>query len=59
MWSDLNPNHCWTWTLAKSRGRILLEWPSQISDLKSAKVLRNDLKRAVHTRHPKTVADLN
>ena len=36
----------------------LLEWPSQSPDLNSIEMLWHDLKRAVHTRHPKNITEL-
>ena len=36
----------------------LLEWPSQSPDLNPIEMLWHDLKRAVHTRHPKNIAEL-
>ena len=36
----------------------LLEWPSQSPDLNPIKMLWHDLKRAVHTRHPKNITEL-
>ena len=36
----------------------LLERPSQSPDLNPIEMLRHDLKRAVHTRHPKNIAEL-
>ena len=36
----------------------LLEWPSQSPDLNPIEMLWHDLKRAVHTRHPKNFAEL-
>ena len=36
----------------------LLEWPSQSPDLNPIEILWHDLKRAVHTRHPKNIAEL-
>ena len=36
----------------------LLEWPSQSPDLSLREMLWHDLKRAVHTRHPKNIAEL-
>ena len=36
----------------------LLEWPSQSHDLNQIEMLWHDLKREVHTRHPKNTAEL-
>uniref|UniRef100_A0AAZ3NY09 Tc1-like transposase DDE domain-containing protein n=1 Tax=Oncorhynchus tshawytscha TaxID=74940 RepID=A0AAZ3NY09_ONCTS len=36
----------------------LLEWLSQSPDLSPIEMLWHDLKRTVHTRHPKNIADL-
>ena len=36
----------------------LLEWPSQSPDLNPIEMLWNDLKRVVHTRHPKNISEL-
>ena len=36
----------------------LLEWPSQSPDLNPIEMLWHDLKRAVHTRHPKNIVEL-
>jgi hypothetical protein len=36
----------------------LLEWPSQSPDLNLIEMLWHDLKRTIHTRHPKNVAEL-
>jgi transposase len=36
----------------------LLEWPSPSPDLNSIDMLWHDLKRAVHTRHAKNIAEL-
>ena len=35
----------------------LFEWPSQSPDLYPIKIMRNDLRRAVHTRHPKNILE--
>lgn len=35
-----------------------LEWASQSSDLNPIEMLWHDLKRAIHTRHPKNIAEL-
>ncbi|KAI3376775.1 hypothetical protein L3Q82_000380 [Scortum barcoo] len=36
----------------------LLEWPSQSPDLNPIEMLWHDLKRAIHTRHRKNIAEL-
>jgi hypothetical protein len=36
----------------------LLEWPSQSPDLNPNEMMWLDLKRTVHTRHPKNIAEL-
>ena len=36
----------------------LLEWPSQSPDPKVIEMLWHDLKRAIHTRHPRNIAEL-
>uniref|UniRef100_A0A4W5KWW1 Tc1-like transposase DDE domain-containing protein n=1 Tax=Hucho hucho TaxID=62062 RepID=A0A4W5KWW1_9TELE len=36
----------------------LLEWPSQSPDLNLIEMLWHDLKREVHTRHPKNNVEL-
>ena len=36
----------------------LLEWPSQSPDLNPIEMMWHDLKRAVHTRHPKNIVEL-
>ena len=36
----------------------LLEWPSRTPDLNLIEMLWYELKRAVHTRHPKNIAEL-
>jgi transposase len=36
----------------------LLEWPSQSPDLNPIEMLWHDLKRAIHTRNPKNIAEL-
>lgn len=36
----------------------LLEWPSQSPDLNPIEMLWHDLKKAIHTRHPKNIAEL-
>ena len=36
----------------------LLEWPSQSPDLNLIEMLWHDLKRAIHTRHPRNIAEL-
>lgn len=36
----------------------VLEWPSQSPDLNPIEMLWHDLKKAVHTRHPKNLAEL-
>ena len=36
----------------------LLEWPSPSPDLNPIDMLWHDIKRAVHTRHPKNIAEL-
>jgi transposase len=42
-----------------SQSPDLLERPSQSPDLNPIEMLWHDLKRAVHTRHPKNIAELN
>ena len=37
---------------------LILEWPSQSPDLNPIEMLLHDLKRAVHTRHPKNIGKL-
>lgn len=36
----------------------LLEWPSQSHDLNLIAILWHGLRRAIHTRHPKNIAEL-
>lgn len=48
--SKKNPHCC--------KRRHLLEWPSQSPDLNPIEVLSPDLRRAIHSRHPKNIAEL-
>ncbi|KAJ0041565.1 hypothetical protein NL108_013288 [Boleophthalmus pectinirostris] len=42
----------------KQKKMHLLEWPSQSPDLNPNEMLRHDLKRAIHTRQPKNIAEV-
>jgi transposase len=60
MQQDNNPKHrskSTTEWLQQKKIR-LLEWPSQSPDLNLIEMLWHDLKRAVHTRHSKNIAEL-
>ena len=60
MQQDNNPKHrskSTTKWLQQKKIR-LLEWASQSPDLNPIEMLCHDVKRAVHTKHPKNIAEL-
>ena len=57
---DNDPKHTWKSTMddLKRHKLKVLEWPSQSPDLNIIENLWVDLKRAVHARRPKNIAEL-
>ena len=60
MQKDNDPKHRSkiTTELLQQKKIRLLEWPSQSPDLNPIDMLWHDLKKAVHTRHLKNIAEL-
>ena len=58
MQQDNDPKHRSKSTTEWLQQNKILEWPSQSPHLSPIEMLWHDLKRAVHTRHPKNNAEL-